>query len=324
MCAFPKDQHVPPSNLVDRRASTTRWANVCYRIYHLSAMLSLYTPRLRRLDQPRAGHGTATGGASREQPVSSAPNRPRAARARSSPYSSRTSRVPRPPRSAPRGASGGPHRVSASWSPSPLHAARRRRLTPSYRRPGLSPRALPSSSEHPGVCGRRAGLPPGARGAYLWETGVRTYGRPPAYLRETGVRTYGRPPAYLRETNFQYNPIQYKHLGILDCKEDCRADTTPRVVCGTHGLRPGKEPRHGHPCQRPPALSFVPMGAAAHPAHRNSALALPHPQSHDPRPRLDPSAAHQRPGRPRLPLGGLHQHALWPAWAASPTNWIPW
>src|SRR6266436_1616285 len=36
--------------------------------------------------------------------------------------------------------------------------------------------------------------------AYLWETGVRTYGRPGAYLRETGVRTYGRPGAYLRET----------------------------------------------------------------------------------------------------------------------------
>src|SRR3989442_15707031 len=36
--------------------------------------------------------------------------------------------------------------------------------------------------------------------AYLWETGVRTYGRRPAYLRETGVRTYGRRPAYLRET----------------------------------------------------------------------------------------------------------------------------
>ena len=66
----------------------------------------------------------------------------------------------------------------------------------------------------------------------------------------------------------------------------------------------------------PPALAFVPMDAAAHPAHRNGALALPHPQPHDPRPRLDPSAAHQRPGRPRLPLGGLHQHALWPAWAA--------
>ena len=79
---------------------------------------------------------------------------------------------------------------------------------PSYRRPGMSPRALPSSCERPGVCGRRAGLPPGARGAYLRETGVRTYGRRPAYLRETGVRTYGRRPAYLRETIF--NTSLYK------------------------------------------------------------------------------------------------------------------
>src|SRR5215831_11360941 len=69
---------------VGRRVSTTRWATVCYRIYHRSAMLSLHTPFLRRVDQPLAGHGTAAGcssrqssgagGTSREQPVSNAPN----------------------------------------------------------------------------------------------------------------------------------------------------------------------------------------------------------------------------------------------------------
>src|SRR5215467_7907411 len=66
----------------------------------------------------------------------------------------------------------------------------------------MPPRALPSSSERLGVCGGRAGIPPGVRGAYLRETEARTYGRRPAYLRETRVRTYGRRPAYLRETIF--------------------------------------------------------------------------------------------------------------------------
>jgi len=146
---------------VGRRVSTTRWAKVCYRICHRSAMLSLHTPSLRRVDQPLAGHGTAAGcssrpspgagGASREQPVSSTPNRTRAAHVRSGPCSNRTSRAPRPPGSAPRYASGGPHRVSASWSTRPVHDASRRRRAPSCRRPCMPPRALPSSCESPGV-----------------------------------------------------------------------------------------------------------------------------------------------------------------------------
>jgi hypothetical protein len=51
---------------VGRRVSTTRWATVCYRIYHHSAMLSLYAPLLRRVDQLLVGHGTVAACASRE------------------------------------------------------------------------------------------------------------------------------------------------------------------------------------------------------------------------------------------------------------------
>ena len=166
---------------VGRRVSTTRWATVCYRICHRSAMLSLHTPPLRRVDQPLAGHGTAAGGASRERPISRVHNHTCAARARSGLCSSRTSRAPLPPRSVPRE----PHRASASWSTRPVHGARRPRRASASWRPGMSPRALPSPCEHPAVCGRHAGLPPGARGAYLRETEARTYGRRPAYLRET-------------------------------------------------------------------------------------------------------------------------------------------
>jgi hypothetical protein len=165
-------------------------------------MLSLYTPGLRWVAQPHAGHGTAAGGASSEQPVSGAPNPMRPARTRSGPCASRTARAPRPPGRAPRDASGGPHHVSASWSTPPVHDARQPRRAPASRRPDMSPRALPSSCTRPGVCGRRAGLPPGARGAYLRETEVRTFRRRPAYLRETEVRTFRRRPAYLRETIF--------------------------------------------------------------------------------------------------------------------------
>ena len=189
---WPEMARAALSIAVGRRMSTTRWATVCYRICHRSAMLSLHTPPLRRVDQPLAGHGTAAGGASRERPISRVHTQTCAARARSGLCSSHTSRAPLPPRSVPRDASGGPHRVSASWSTSPVHDTRRRRLTPSSRRPGISPCALLSSCERPGVCGRHAGLHLGAQGAYLRETGVRTYGRRPAYLRETGVRTYGR------------------------------------------------------------------------------------------------------------------------------------
>src|SRR5207245_7038277 len=70
-----------------------------------------------------------------------------------------------------------------------------------------------------------------------------------AYLRETGVRTSWRRPhvptgdrgAYLQETprvptgdEFQYKSLLHNKLCILDCKEDCKEDTTHRVVFVGH------------------------------------------------------------------------------------------
>src|SRR5215470_12764762 len=98
----------------------------------------------------------------------------------------------------------------------------------------MPPRALPSSSERLGVCGGRAGIPPGARGAYLRETPRVPTGDQGAYLRET--------PRVPTGDDFRSKSFLHKHFGIPDCKEDCTTDTTPRVVCGAHGLRQERSP----------------------------------------------------------------------------------
>jgi len=61
---WPETARAALSISVGRRVSTTRWATVCYRICHRSAMLSLHTPPLCQVEQPRAGYGTAASGAS--------------------------------------------------------------------------------------------------------------------------------------------------------------------------------------------------------------------------------------------------------------------
>ena len=52
---WPETARAALSISVGRRVSTTRWATVCYRICHRSAMLSLHTLLLRRVNQPLAG-----------------------------------------------------------------------------------------------------------------------------------------------------------------------------------------------------------------------------------------------------------------------------
>src|SRR5919198_644766 len=56
------------------------------------------------------------------------------------------------------------------------------------------------------------------------------------------VRTYGRPGCVPTGDEFHSKPFLHKHIGILDCKEDCTTDTTHRVVCGSHGLRQERSP----------------------------------------------------------------------------------